>query len=161
MPKITECVEKQNIKKGVSRGQLLRCVFPFLVVAVLGIAHIHLQFARTDMMVQASHLQSHQRVLLKQLATLEQAAEKIDMNTLKHRATLELNMQEIANPTKEMLAPIPSVIVAKYSRPLDPMELDTQVADVRNAREEKRGLRATLVSLLDGSSAVAAVADAR
>lgn len=161
LPKITECVETTKASDGLGRTRLALAIYPFLLICGLCLAHVHLQFVRTDMLVQQGQLQGQQRLLLRKQAAMEGAKENLcDVNNLKVVARQELNMVERDYTNKDILATIPQAVQVKYSQPLSPLEGDVMVAELRNDRESSR-LKNALLSLLEGGNAVASVASER
>ncbi len=157
LPKITECIEKKQVIDGLGRARLVRAAYPFALVCVLCLAHIHLQFLRTDMLVQQNQLQGQQRVLLRHQAALEGETEQLcDVESLKIIARRDMNMLELKNATKDRMARITQALQIKYSAPLSPMHDDVVVAEIRNKRESG-GLKHALWSLLDSNRAMASV----
>ncbi len=135
---------------------MMRAAYPFLVLCVLGLAHVHLQFARIDMLMQQSQLQVKHRQLLREENSLKaRLATMGNLEDLKVVARRHLNMQEVENPTKELLVEIPATLQAKYSAPIEPEQTDVLVAQMKSERQQ--GLRAALMSLIDGGRAVASV----
>lgn len=156
LPKITECTEKKKTLDGLGRARLIRAAYPFAIVCALCLAHIHLQFLRTDLLVQQNQLQGQQRVLHRQQAALEGLTEQLcDVENLKTIARRDMNMLELKNATEDRLAHIPHALQEKYRAPLSPMREDVVVAEIRNERQGG-GLKNALWSLLDSSRAMAA-----
>ena len=156
LPMITECVEKQKKKKGVTRTQLLRAAYPFLVICALCLAHVHLQFARVDLLMQQSQLQVQRNVLIRQEQALTRQNEAMcDLEALKIRAIRDMNMQQVEVQTADVFARIPADIKEKYSKPLMPKKADMMVANLRNERQQA-GLQEVILSLFDSGRAVAA-----
>lgn len=159
LPKITECTEKIKVIDGLGRARLVRAAYPFAIMCALCLAHIHLQFLRTDMLVQQNQLQGQQRILLRQQAALEGATEQLcDVNNLKMIARRDLNMLELKNAAEDRLALIPRDLQEKYREPLTPVHDDVVVAEFRNQRQNG-GLKNALWSLLDSSRAIASVSN--
>lgn len=153
---ITECVEVQKKKNGITRTQLLRASYPFFVICALSLAHVHLQFARVDLLVQQSQLQGQRTVLFRQEQALARQNEAMcDLEALKMRATRDLNMQQAEVQTADVFARIPADIREKYSKPLTPNKADVMVANLRRDRQQP-GLQDVILSLFDGGRAVAA-----
>lgn len=157
LPKITECVEKQETIDRMSKTRMLRAAYPFLVIGALALAHIHLQFVRIDMLMQQSQLQNQHRQLIREENVLKhKLAAMGDMDMLRDIARKKLNMQELENPNRDLLATIPVSVVTKYSAPIAPNHADIMVAELEQERRHG-GLRAALMSLIDGGRAVASV----
>jgi cell division protein FtsL len=136
---------------------MLRASYPFLVICALALAHIHLQFVRIDMLMQQSQLQGQHRQLLREENVLKhKLASMGNMDALKDVARKKLNMHELENPTKDLLAKIPASVQAKYFAPLEPDSADVLIAKMENDRQ-RSGIRAALMSLIDGGRAVASV----
>jgi hypothetical protein len=155
---ITECVEKEKKKKGISRGQLVRASYPFFVICALCLAHVHLQFAQVDLRMQQSQLQAQRSVLLRQEQTLARQNEALcDPESLKIHARRTLGMQEVEVQTADIFAHIPSDIQKRYEMPLTPKETDVMIAELRRDRQQP-GLQDVLLSLLDGGRAIASTA---
>lgn len=162
LPKITECVHGKASEGGIAWGQLLRACYPFCVVAILCLAHVHLRFARVDMLMQTSHLQVEHRALQRQLALAERESQAIDFEQLKIRGRRQLSMQVIENPTKNLLAKIPVSVQQKYQRPLEADGADKMVAQIRSERRmPEKGVKDVLLSVVESGRAVASVATER
>jgi hypothetical protein len=159
LPKITECMDNNAAPEGgVGRTQLVRACLPFMVVGALCLAHIHLQFVRADMLMQTSQLQSQQRVLQRQLAFAERQVQAVDFEQLRMRGKRDLQMEEVQNPTTDLLAMIPAEVQRKYQQPLREDSGDVMVAQMRSERNRPEpGLKETLLSLLESGRAVASV----
>ncbi len=161
LPKITECVEKKKVLDGLGRARLIRAAYPFAIVCALCLAHIHLQFIRTDMLVQQNQMQGQHRVLLRQQAALEGQTEALcDVKNLQVIARRDMNMEQFKNPTNDLLAQIPLAVQEKYSEPLSPMQDEVLVADLRSQKREG-GLKNVFLSLIESSRAVASVSAGR
>lgn len=162
LPKITECVHGKASEGGITCGKLLRGCYPFFVIAVLCLAHVHLRFAKVDMLMQTSHLQVEQRALQRQLALAERESQAIDFEQLKIRGRRQLSMQVIENPTKKLMARIPVSVQQKYQRPLDSATNDKMVAQIRSERRRpEKGVKDVLLSVVESGRAVASVASER
>jgi len=159
LPKITECVDDRKLEGGVSRGQLLRACYPFVVIAALCLAHIQLQFARVDMLVQEGQLQGQHRILLRRAAMLERQSQAVDMELLRQRGKADFQMVEVENPTQELLAVIPAELQRKYQEPL--AAKDDVLLSKLQAQEKPSGLKEILFSLLESGRAVASVSTGR
>lgn len=136
---------------------MLRAAYPFMVICILALAHVHIQFARIDMLMQQGQLQGQQRLLMREESVLKHklAAMGGDTASMKNKAR-RLNMQELRNPTKDVIAKIPASVQAKYLAPLQPSDADVMIAELKNERQ-RGSLRAALMSLIDGGRAVASV----
>lgn len=136
---------------------MLRAAYPFVILCILALAHVHLQFGRIDMLMQQSQLQGQHRLLLREESVLKhQLAAMSNMDHLKDVARRKLNMQELKNPTSNLLATIPASLQQKYTAPLEPNQADIRMAELDDQRQ-RGGLRAAFMSLVDGGRAVASV----
>lgn len=162
LPKITECTDGRKAENGLSYMTLVRACYPFAVVGALCLAHIHLQFAKADMLMQESQLQREQSALQRRLAVVERQSQAIDMEQLRIHGKRELDMQELENPTQELLAKIPVAVQRKYEMPLQAGADDVMVAQMREDRNRPvAGLKDTLLSLFETGRAVASVSAAK
>ncbi len=75
-------------------------------------------------------------------------------------ARRDLQMEQLKNPTKDLLARIPHALQEKYSEPLSPMNGDVMVAALRN-QKQGGGFKNAFLSLIDSSRAVASVSNGR
>ncbi len=162
LPKITECVHNHAPDRGISRTRLLRACYPFAVVAALSLAHVHIQFAKTDLLMQAGALQQQERGLQRQLAIVERQTQAIDFELLKYQGKRLMDMQEMGNPTKDLLATVPVELQRKYKQPLEMDADDVLVASIREERSQPEGtMKTALLSLVESGRAVASVRPAR
>lgn len=158
LPKITECMDCQEVKCSLSCMSFLKACYPFVVVGALCLAHVHLQFAKADMLMQEGQLQREHRALLRRLAVVERKSQDIDMEGLRNHGKRDLAMQEVENPTRELLAQIPLEIQRKYEKPLKADAEDVMVAQIREDRNRPvAGLKDTLLSLFETGRAMASV----
>jgi cell division protein FtsL len=159
LPKITECVEKQKAATDwISAGRLVRAVYPFAVICALCLAHINLEFQRSDMLMQQGRLQQQHRQLVRQQGFLDRQNESLcNPASLRDRARRDLNMQEIDATGKELIATVPKELMAKYTAPGKPDRGAVMVAQLREERET-RGIGNMLMSILDVNRANASSA---
>src|SRR5689334_5383132 len=57
LPKITECIDPMPRASSLAQGQMLEALFAFALIGALALAHVHLQFMRTDAQMQHRALQ--------------------------------------------------------------------------------------------------------
>lgn len=156
LPKITECVEKQNRTEWISASTLLQAAYPFLIICALCLAHIHLEFQRTDMKMQQSRLQVQQRQLVREEGTLHRQNEELcDPELLEIHARRDLGMEKLQNPKKELVVTISRDVQEKYSKPGTPDERAVAMAQMKQDRTERR-IQNRVLAFLDVNSANAA-----
>lgn len=97
----------------LTSNRIIQAMLGAAVIAILALAHIHLQFTIRDMRLQHQRMQMGYRELLQQHAHLErQTAFLQDYKRLQAYAVHELGMREI---TERPIAFIPSLLKEKYS----------------------------------------------
>lgn len=156
LPKITECVEKERAAKSLPGRRFARMVYPFAVLCVLGLGHIHLQFERADMLMQQGQLQLKQRQLLREQSFLTREIERLcKPEYLKTRGVYELNMEETGESREGMVAMVPASVQRKYTAAGQVSKDEMVVAELRQDRQG-RNLPSMLLTLVEGGQARAA-----
>lgn len=164
LPTITECVNRTKRTSGVSRSQLLRLTYPFLVVCVLSLAHVHLNFAKVDLSLQEGQLQRKRQALKREEHLLAQQLEQLcNPAELKRKGLHQFAMEESEVPTHKQLVQVSTSVRDKYLGPVAPAEGHVEVAAVSLEDEVRgEGMIGQIVTLLDtGSQAVAAAVPVR
>jgi len=158
LPKITECVEKERVAKSLPGRRFARMVYPFVVMCVLGLAHIHLQFERTDMLMQQGQLQLKQRQLVREQSFLTREIERLcKPENLKTRGIFELHMEETGESRQGMVAMVPATVQRKYTAEGKVSKDEMVVAEIRQSRQGE-SLPSKLLSLVESGQARAAEA---
>src|SRR5687767_6295627 len=95
LPKITECVDPMPRASSFSEARMVQSLAAFGLLTALAVAHVHLQFVRTDMKLQQRELQKKVVELMNEEQRLLRANEQFCTHqSLTARANQE-KMKEI------------------------------------------------------------------
>jgi hypothetical protein len=157
LPQIDACIASPPNKvnrRPVSRRQLLQAVYPFVVITILGLIHVHLHLLQTDLLVQTGHLQKEQRNLIHDVSRLERQTESLCNTSHLKSVARALNMEPLQQISSQVYAMVPARVAAKYSEPVTDGIESTMVAQA-DKRSGDKGVWHVLTNLFDTGKAVA------
>ncbi|MGI8907357.1 MAG: hypothetical protein ACR2IE_12805 [Candidatus Sumerlaeaceae bacterium] len=153
LPKISECIDPMPRVSTFTDARMLQSLAAFVLLGVLALAHVHLQFVRTDMKFQQHELQKRVCYLLQEEQRLQRANETFcDRARLASMASQE-KMKEV-DARQQMVAVVPVALRRKYEEPLH-MPRGSQSALVAGA-VPRDTMPERLMTLLDIGNANAA-----
>jgi hypothetical protein len=116
-PKITECIAPMPPENFFTEPRMVGALAAFALITTLAIAHVHLQFMRTDMKFQQRELQKTVAELVQQQEQLKRENEAFCDRQRLAAVAQAGHMKEI-EPRRQLAALIPVSIRRKYDQPL-------------------------------------------
>jgi hypothetical protein len=117
LPRLSLCPATIEPDVSLTKRRVAYVMIGTAVVVLLGIGHLSLRFAVSDMRLQHSRLQADQRELLQAVNRLEMLNESLCApNLLKLRAVEQFGMMEQSSDAVEFV-PMPRELDAKYLGP--------------------------------------------
>jgi cell division protein FtsL len=157
MPRITPCFPIAPRRASLTDRRVMTALFVSVVLAVWGVAHIHLRFAIDDMRMQHRRLQEQYRALEIRHMTLQGETEQMsELERLGQFARYDLGMVE-QDPRTRVVASVPPAVAAKYAESRSVAAADEAgAADVLVGRLPDVPGKSWLLTLVEVNQAFAA-----
>ena len=158
LPKISDCSSPAPRSSSLTENRVVQALFMFAVVALLGLAHVQLNFAIRDMKMRSRQLQEQRQVMQRQIDRVAYERECLCSNErLREIARKDLKMEEL-DPRTQAVASVPESVRVRYSdTAMTPAPLSREVDLAGAAVAAAQGpMQKVLFALVDANKAYAA-----